>query len=96
MQMWSGRTSCASADSNRLAFVDIVAFLDQKFRQMQIERQQTLAMIDDHTIPLKEKWPRQNDATAIDGCDRGPTEHAKIEPLMRALHRPVENSLHSE
>src|ERR1700730_777541 len=86
----------APAQSDRLPFTDIVAFLNRKFRQMQIERQQALAMVDHHTIPFKEQRPRQEDAPAIDRCDRRSTGHAEIEPLMRALHGTVEDALDSE
>src|SRR6202521_1978768 len=96
MQVRTSSASGASAKSDRLAFVHLVPFFDGKFRQMQIERQQALAMVDHHTIPFKEQRPRQNNATTVDGGDRRSTGHAEIEPLMRALHGTVENALNSE
>src|SRR5208282_6734289 len=69
---------------------------DGKFRQMQIERQQALAVVNDHAISFKEQGPCQNDAPAIHGCNRRSTGHAEIEPLMRALHRTIEYALDSE
>src|SRR5580658_706536 len=63
---------------------------------MQIERQQSLSMVDHDAIPFKEQRPRQNHASAIYGCDRGPTRHTKIEPLMRALNRSVEDAFDAE
>ena len=88
--------SRASAQSDRLPFADIVAFLNGKFRQMQIERQQTLAVVDHHTIPFKEQRPGQDDATAVDRCDRRSTGNAEIKPLMRAPDGTVEDALDSE
>src|SRR5260370_1258397 len=96
MQMRTGGASRAAAQSDRLPFADIVAFLNRKFRQMQIERQQALAMVDHHTIPLKEQRPRQDDAPAINGGDRRSGKHAQIEPLMGASHGTVEDALDSE
>src|SRR5271157_57943 len=96
MQMRTSGASRTSAESDRLPLIHIVAFLNQEFRQMQIERQQSLAMVDHHAIPFKEQRPRQDNASAVDGCDRGSAGHAEIEPLMRALYRTVEDALDSE
>src|ERR1017187_9063375 len=96
MQVWAGGASGATANANRLPFVHIVAFLHGKFRQMQIERQQALAVIDDHTIAFEEEGPGQDDAAAVDGCDQGARGHAEIEPLMRALHGTVKDARDSE
>src|SRR6266849_10206126 len=54
MQMRASSAPRAAAQSDRLPFADIVAFLNRKFRQMQIERQQALSVVDHHTIPFKE------------------------------------------
>src|SRR5580698_11479343 len=96
MQVRTGGASCAAAQSDGLAFLHIVAFFHQEFRQMQIERQQSLAMVDHYAISFKEQRPRQDDSPAVDGCDRGSTGHAKIETLMRALDGAVEDTLDSE
>src|SRR3982074_1190047 len=96
MQMWPGGAPRATAQSDGLAFVHIVALFDRKFRQMQIERQQALAMVDHHTISFKEQRPGQDDAAAVNRCDRRSTGHAEIEPLMRALHGTVKDALDSE
>ena len=69
MQMRTSRPAGTSAESNRLAFAHLVAFLNRKFRQMQIERQQALAMVDRDAIPFKEQRPGQNDVPAVDGRD---------------------------
>src|ERR1700691_4981779 len=53
-------------------------------------------MVDHEAIPFKEQRPRQNHVPAIYGCDRGPTRHTKIEPLMRALNRSVEDAFDAE
>src|SRR5258708_38901724 len=63
---------------------------------MHIECKQALAMVDHHTIPFKEQRPRQDDASAINGRDRGSIGHAGIEALMRALHGTIEDTLDSE
>src|SRR5271157_5668539 len=92
MEVRPSGASSASAESNRLAFAHLVAFFDGKFRQMQIERQQALAMVDHYAIPFKEQRPRQDYSPAIHGCDRGSTGYAEIEPLMRSLCGTVENT----
>src|SRR5260370_36502787 len=91
MQMRTGGASRAAAQSDRLPFADIIAFLNRKFRQMQIERQQALAMVDHHTIPLKEQRPRQDDAPAINGGDPPPPRHAAIDPLLEASSGTLED-----
>jgi len=55
MQMRTSSAAGASAESDRLAFAHLVAFFNRKFRQMQIERQQALAMVDHDAIPFKEQ-----------------------------------------
>jgi len=57
MQMRASSAARASAQSDRLPFADVVPFLDGKFRQMKIERQQALTVVDHHTIPFKEQRP---------------------------------------
>src|ERR1700693_4019007 len=96
MQMWPRSAPRAPADSDGLAFSYIVAFFDEKTRQMQIERQQPLAMVDHHEIAFIEQRSRQNDASAIHGCDRGSAGHAEIEPLVRALYGTIEDTLDSK
>src|SRR5260370_17915680 len=96
MQMRTGDASRASAECDLLALLHIVAFFNQEFRQVQIERKQALAMVDDHTIPFKEQRPRENDTSAVCCCDRGSSGHAEIEALMRALHGTIEDALDSE
>src|SRR5450755_3052716 len=94
--MRTSSASGASAQSDLLALLHIVAFLDRKFRQMQIECQQSLAVVDDNAIAFKEQRPRQDDTPVIYGFDRGATGHAEIEPLMSALYGAVKNTLDSK
>src|SRR6266436_6527718 len=63
---------------------------------MHIECKQALAMVDHHTIAFKKQRPRQDDASAIDGRDRGSIGHAEIEALMGTLHGTIEDALDSE
>src|SRR5450755_3085722 len=63
---------------------------------MQIESEQSLAVVDDYTISFKEKRARQNHAAPVDRRDRRPRGDTKIESLMRALNRSVENALDPE
>src|SRR5271170_3089143 len=63
---------------------------------MQIERQQSLSVVDYDKVAFKEKRLGQDDASAIHGLDRCATGHAEIKPLMRALNRAVKNALDSK
>src|SRR5271165_4075813 len=63
---------------------------------MQIERQQSLSMVNHHAIPFKEQRPRQDDTSAIHGCNCRSSGNAKIEALMRALNGTVEDALDSK
>src|ERR1022692_1466654 len=94
--MRTSGASGASAQSDLLALLHVVAFFDRKFRQMQIERQQSLTVVDHDAIAFKEQSPRQDHAPVIHGFDRGSAGHAEIESLMSALYGAVENALDSK
>src|ERR1700691_132930 len=96
MQVGPGRAPRSPAKSDFLPLTNRLAFLDRKFRQMQIERQQTLPVINHHAIAFKEQRPRQDYSSAVDRLHTRSARHAKIEPLMRALHLPVEYALNSK
>ena len=96
MQVRSRSAPRTPAKPDRLTFVYLVAFLYGEVRQMQIERQQALAVVNDDAISFKEQRPRQNNSPAIRRGDRSSTRHAEIQPLMRALHGAVEDALDSE
>ena len=53
MKMRTGGPACASADADWLAFFNLFAFVDQKFRQVKIEGEQSLAVVDDDAIAFK-------------------------------------------
>src|SRR5208282_4746787 len=82
--------------SDLLSFFYFITFLDRKFRQMQIEGEQSLAVVDHYAIAFKEQRPGQDDASAIDGSYRCSTGNAEIEALMRALHGTVEDAFDSK
>ena len=63
---------------------------------MQIESQQTLAVVDDDTIPFEEERTSQDYSSAVHGVDLRSGGDAEIQSLMRALYGAVEDALNSE
>src|ERR1700722_1733057 len=96
MKMRPGSPPRASAQPNQLSLFDLVAFLNQKFRQVQVERQQSLAVVNHHAVPLIEEQPCEDHLAAIDRGNRSSRRHAEVEPLMRGLHRTVKHALDPE
>jgi len=80
MEMGAGGAAGASTERDGLALIDGVSFLHQEFREVQVECEQALAVVDDNAVSFKEQRPRQNDFAAVDGGDLGSRPYAEIEP----------------
>ncbi len=96
MEMGAGGASRPAADSDLLAFLHRFPFFHAQFGEMEIESQQTLAVVENHAVAFKEQRAGEQDFAAVDGgygCAGGDTE---VEALVRALHRSVEDALHTE
>ncbi len=96
MEMRAGGTAGASAERDLLALLYFVAFLHQKFREMQIERQKALAVVDDNAVAFEEQRPREDHLAAIDGRDWGSRVRSKIKALMSSFDRTVKYTLDPE
>ena len=96
MKMRASRAACASAEAEFLAFLHFVSLFHGKLRHVQVERKQALSVVDDDAVALEKERAREDDLSAVDGRDWCARTDAEVESLMRALDRPVEDTLHSE
>src|SRR5882672_8200722 len=96
MQMRTGGASSAAAERDRLSFGDMLSFLDAHLGKVQIESEQSLPVINHDAVAFEVEWLRQNHGAGVDRGNLGAGGNAKIESLMRTLHRAVEDALHSE
>jgi hypothetical protein len=55
MEMRPGGTAGAATESDLLAFGDVIAWFHAHLGEVQIESEQTLAMIDDDAVPFEVK-----------------------------------------
>ena len=93
MKMWAGGAAGASAKTDNIAAPHHVTLLHFEFGKMQIEGEESLAVIEDDEVALKIHGARQEHGAGIhggDGCSGG---DAEIKPLMRTLRHAVEDTL---
>src|SRR6266404_2410540 len=63
---------------------------------MQVQTQQSLAVVYDHTASLKEHWPRENDRSLVYGMNGCSDGCGVIKSLVSALDLLVEDPLRAE
>src|ERR1700675_1261760 len=88
--------SRAATESHQLAFGNAISFFDAHLREMQIESEQSLTVVDHDAVAFEVKSARQDHCAAVDRSHWSAAGHAKIESLMRTLHCAVKHALHSE
>src|SRR5215471_2035942 len=96
MKVRTGGTSGTSAESDLLTFFHSVSFLHGELREMQIQCQQTLSVIEDNAVPFEEQRACKQYCAAVDSVHRSSGCDAEVEALVCALHRSVEDALHAE
>src|SRR5260370_23509750 len=79
VEMGTGDSSRAAAQSDGLAPLHMVALFHFEFGQMQIEGEQALAVVEHHAIPLEIERPSEQNRAVIHGCDGSPAVDAEIQ-----------------
>ena len=62
------------------------------FRQVKVESQQSLSVIEHHTITFKIQRARQQNRSRVGGGNRRPSRNREIQSLMHALNFAVKGS----
>src|SRR4029077_9569702 len=88
--------ACAAAQPDFLATSYRFPFLHFEFGQMEVERKESLAMVDYDAVAFVIEEARQQHRPLIHGRDGGSAGNAIIEAEMWALRLAVENSLRAE
>ena len=96
VEMWTGGSSSASAEPDLLSTLHDVAFLHFEFREVKIERQESLAVVDDHAISLEIEKPGEKHGPVVHRSDRSSGGNAVVESEVRTLGDSVEDALRSE
>jgi hypothetical protein len=96
MQMRPGSAASASTQPNNLPALDHIAFLHLELGKMQIEGQQSLPVIEYHTVPLKIKGTRQQNRPGIESRDWSASRDGEIESLVCTLHLAIEFPLRAK
>src|SRR5208282_4880731 len=65
MKVRSGRPAGGSAETNLLAFLDLLAFGDLDLRQVHVQGHELLTVIDDDAVAFVEKARSQHNRSAI-------------------------------
>jgi len=96
MQMRAGGAAGASAETDLLPAGYLLAFFDLEFGEVQIEREQTLSMVEYHTISFKEEGPREQNRPGIESGNRGSDRHGVVQTLVGALGLTIEGAARAE
>src|SRR5437016_4919296 len=96
MQVGPGGATSASTKPDHLFPLHLLALLHGEVGEMQIEREQSLSVINDHAVPFEIKIASQKHGSGIESRNRGPTGHTIIEALVIALYLSVEDALGSK
>ena len=96
MQVRPRGSPTASADTDQLAGFDLVALLHFEVGQVEIQTEESLAVIDDYAPTLEIKSLGKNYGPSIDCMHRRPARRGEIQAQMAALHFLVEHSSRSE
>src|ERR1700733_7536444 len=94
--MRAGGAASAATQSEYLSSGNLFAHLHFHFREVHVQREQTLAMVEHHAVSLEIKRASQQYGSAIDGCDGGAGRDGKVESLMAALHFSIEGTASAE
>src|SRR5258705_8453234 len=70
MQMGSGGAPRAAAQSDLLAFGNVLSFFYAELGEMKIEREQTLAVVNHNEVAFEVEWASEDHGTAIDCRNR--------------------------
>ena len=91
MKMRSGGPSRASTTPNLLTRRYPLALLYLDFRQVEVEREQSLPVIEYHAISFEVQGARQQNDSRISGGNRCAGGHAIVQSLVHALNFAVKS-----
>src|SRR5712671_3824884 len=84
VEMGTGGSSRAAAQADGLAPLHAVALLHFELGQMQVEGEQSLAVVEHDKIALKIERPSQQDRALVHGGDGRSAGDAEVEAQVRA------------
>src|SRR5258708_23059955 len=84
--MGSGGTPGAAAPANNLPGSDFVAFFYVEVREMQIQTQKPLAVVEHHAVSLKKQRSSQEHCPVIHGMNSSAPSHTGTQPQSPALN----------
>ena len=97
VKMWTGGASGAAAQADFLAAFHLISLFYFEFREMQIKRKQTLAVVQHHEIAFEIQRPRQQHSAIIHSRHGSATGDAKIQSQVRTRGLAIiEDSLRAE
>ena len=96
MKMRACGSACCTTQADFLPRFDVIPCFNVEFRQMQIQGQQTLPVVNEHAIPLEIKGLGEQYSPAVQGFDGRSLRHPEVESLMNALYRPIEFTARAE
>lgn len=96
MKMRACGSACCTTQADFLPRFDVIPCFNVEFRQMQIQGQQTLPVVNEHAIPFEIKRLGEQYSPAVQSFDERPLGHAEIEALMHALYRAVKLATRAE
>src|SRR5208282_1812482 len=96
VQMRSGGAAGAAAEADFLAAFYPVPFFYFEFGKMQVEGEQSLAMIEHDKVAFEVEWAREQNGAFVHGFDRSTRRNAEIQAEVRAGGFAVEDPLGGE
>ena len=93
VKMRAGGSAGATAEADFLAAGYGVSFFHFEFGEMEVEGEESLAVVDHHAVAFEIEKAGQQHGAGIHGRHRGSGGDAEIQALMFALGHTVEDSL---
>jgi len=93
VKMRAGGSAGATAEADFLAAGYGVSFFHFEFGEVEVEGEESLAVVDHHAVAFEIEKAGQQHGAGIHGRDRGSGGDAEIQALMFALGHAVEDSL---
>src|SRR5260370_35477769 len=96
MQVRPSDAAGAAAGTQHLSARNLLALFDLDFREMHIEGEQAVPMIDHHAVAFKVKRARQDYSTGIGGAHGSADGGVIIKPLVLALLHSIVGARRAE
>ena len=96
VKVGTGGPSRAAAQANLLTALYLISFLDFEFRKVQIQGQQTLAVIDYDEIAFEIQRTGQQYGAGIHCGNGSSSRNSEIQPQVRTRRLAIEDALGTE